>query len=554
MRFSRSILAAAALALLPLSLVASAPKLSATASSGTILINAGGPAYTDSAGQSWAADTDFVGGATTSRTNPIADSLTLGRVAVAGATDAAVYDTERWGMSAYQIPVSAAGTYRVRLHEAETYFAAPCAGKRVFSITAEGAVVAPNLDICAAVGPNRAYVLEATVVVTDGVLDLGFSATANSAKVSGIEVLLVAATTATPLPTPTATASSSPTPTAPLPTPTPAPTATPTPAPTATPTPTPTPTPSPTPVGCSGAALTSQSQVQPNTSYCGGTATSQIRLADGDTWTNGSVTGASTGSQDGAIRTGNNDHLVNMQIGPNPNSWAGIQVRGNGVSISGGRIHDNADLGVGGGSNDFLTIDGVEVDHNANAANCGYEGGGFKGVGSSNVIKNSYFHDNKCPGIWFDINAGIRGQTLITNNRIVNNGSAGVFYEISQSATITNNTVTGNGFASSGNGGCGWVWNGGITIADSFDVEVAGNTVTGNCNGITGVQQTRNDSTPPAHLLQNLNIHNNAVSGPSTGPDKTGVAADNGANLTTRNIVFTSNTFANGAVFCGFSC
>ena len=70
----------------------------------------------------------------------------------------------------------------------------------------------------------------------------------------------------------------------------------------------------------------------------------------------------------------------------------------------------------------------------------------------------------------------------------------------------------------------------------------------GNCNGITGTQQNRSDGNPG--LLEHLSIHDNMV----TGPDgKTGVAAGNGADLTTRSIVFTDNHFVN-STFCGFDC
>jgi hypothetical protein len=88
------------------------------------------------------------------------------------------------------------------------------------------------------------------------------------------------------------------------------------------------------------------------------------------------------------------------------------------------------------------------------------------------------------------------------------------------------------------------------TIASSFNIQIYGNAVSGNCNGITGTQQTRTGSTPPAHLLMNLSIHNNSIAGSG----KTGVVADNGANLTTRNIVFASNSFSGGSSLCGFSC
>ena len=94
------------------------------------------------------------------------------------------------------------------------------------------------------------------------------------------------------------------------------------------------------------------------------------------------------------------------------------------------------------------------------------------------------------------------------------------------------------------------LWGGGITIPSSFNVEIYGNTLDGNCNGITGTQQDRTDSTPPAHLLQNLSVHDNIVNGSGS----TGVVEDNGADLTTRAITFVRNSFGGGHDFCGMAC
>ena len=85
----------------------------------------------------------------------------------------------------------------------------------------------------------------------------------------------------------------------------------------------------------------------------------------------------------------------------------------------------------------------------------------------------------------------------ITNNRVHDNWAEGIFVEISHDATVTGNTVTGNGFHSF-RGSCAriWMYGGGITIAASDNVTVLGNTVSGNCNGITATQENRPDGTP----------------------------------------------------------
>ena len=107
------------------------------------------------------------------------------------------------------------------------------------------------------------------------------------------------------------------------------------------------------------------------------------------------------------------------------------------------------------------------------------------------TIRNAHVHDNDCRGPWADINAH---DALIEHNLIENNFAEGIFYEISRDAVIRHNQVYGNGLR-----GKGWYWDGGITVASSSNVEIHNNRLSGNYNGITGTQQDRPDSTPPAH-------------------------------------------------------
>jgi beta-glucanase (GH16 family) len=87
----------------------------------------------------------------------------------------------------YAIPVSAAGTYLVRLHTSELNFAT--AGSRRFTITAEGRAVAADLDLAKAPGQRNPWTLGAPVAITDGKLDLRFTAALDYAQISAIEVI-----------------------------------------------------------------------------------------------------------------------------------------------------------------------------------------------------------------------------------------------------------------------------------------------------------------------------------------------------------------------------
>lgn len=201
-----------ALAAMPFVLLPAAAALpSATASAATepwsLRINAGGPAYTDAQGNAWTADQHYVGGTAASSSSTVSNT-----------PDPTLYRSERYGMSAYRVPVPAAGIYRLTLRLSETW--ASTVGKRVFSVTAEGQKVVADLDLVKTIGTNTAYDVSVPVRTTDAVVDLGFSATADNAKVDGIELQAVTPTTAT-APAPTTTTAPAPS-TAPSTAPTPA--------------------------------------------------------------------------------------------------------------------------------------------------------------------------------------------------------------------------------------------------------------------------------------------------------------------------------------------
>ena len=143
---------------------------------GTILINTGGGAYTDAAGQAWSADQLFTGGVTYATP-----------AAIANTTSDPLFQTERYGANfAYAIPV-ANGSYNLDLGFAELYWNA--AGNRVFDVTVEGKLAIDDLDIWSQVGQNAALTKAVSgIAVTDGILNINFTASKDQAKVSFIGV------------------------------------------------------------------------------------------------------------------------------------------------------------------------------------------------------------------------------------------------------------------------------------------------------------------------------------------------------------------------------
>jgi len=181
----------------------------------TLRIDAGSTTdYIDVAGNLWVADTGYVGGNARGRyTMPIS-----------GTPDDRIYQTERYAMSAYLLPV-ANGRYTVRLHFAEDNRNLGTIGARVFDAIVEGQPLR-DIDVFAEAGAlYKALVRSVDVTVKDQQLDIQFISKVNNPQIKGIEVLPLEGS---PNPTETPTRTPSPTPSA-TPTRTATPSATPTP-------------------------------------------------------------------------------------------------------------------------------------------------------------------------------------------------------------------------------------------------------------------------------------------------------------------------------------
>jgi N-acetylneuraminic acid mutarotase/regulation of enolase protein 1 (concanavalin A-like superfamily) len=140
-----------------------------------IRIDAGGPAYIDTSGNTWLADQYNSGG-----------SITNAPFAVANTTNAPLYYTRRWGNFSYNIPVTS-GEYTVNLYFSESRVTAP--GQRYFNVSAEGSLILTHFDAFAAAGFQGAASTSSTVNILDGVLNLKFMSVKDVAMVSAIELL-----------------------------------------------------------------------------------------------------------------------------------------------------------------------------------------------------------------------------------------------------------------------------------------------------------------------------------------------------------------------------
>ncbi len=173
---------------------------------GTVVeaVNAGGGNYTASDGTAYAASSNFTGDPSAFNTG---DAGTPSDPDIGGTEDDTLYQTELYDTDfGYAVPVEN-GTYEVTLQFAEIYQGVssndnvdsdgPTDGTnendRLFNATVEGQEVLTEYDIYSEVGPLNATDKTYTVEVTDGELNVDFSAVNDNAKISAIKVEQVGA-------------------------------------------------------------------------------------------------------------------------------------------------------------------------------------------------------------------------------------------------------------------------------------------------------------------------------------------------------------------------
>jgi hypothetical protein len=182
--------------MLTFEVIDSAQSLAAAMNGGPSLIadplrvNAAGPAYTDKAGNLFAADIGFS-----------ASVKSVSTYAVGNTLDDPLYHSRRYAKNfSFSRPV-ASGVYTLKLHFAEPTFVA--SGKRVFDVSAEGQLVLDNLDLFKTAGAKKALVRSFEVTVNDGKIDVALAASVNNAIISAIELVPGAQSPPPPPPAPT---------------------------------------------------------------------------------------------------------------------------------------------------------------------------------------------------------------------------------------------------------------------------------------------------------------------------------------------------------------
>ena len=187
------------------------------------------------------------------------------------------------------------------------------------------------------------------------------------------------------------------------------------------------------------------------------------------------------------------------------------------MTILNNKLHHNGQLGlhVAGSTKNGFLVEGNEIAYNNQLGfSPGWEAGGAKFAYTDGlVVRNNWAHHNAGPGLWTDID---NIQTLYENNLAEDNyappgstsAAPGIFHEISYSAIIRYNTVRRNGV-----GFDSWGWGAGILLAASggTGIEIYGNILENNKDGIMLIQQNRGSGLYGPHLVQNVDVHDNAI-------------------------------------------
>jgi hypothetical protein len=243
-----------------------------------------------------------------------------------------------------------------------------------------------------------------------------------------------------------------------------------------------------------------------------------------------------------------------LQVGPgwkvtaNEVRWnhaVGIMViQGDKAELSRNTVADNGQLGIG-----QYRSEGVRITENLVTRNntdgfwiADWESGGIKSTRSSGEVSGNDIVANRGIGMWSDI---AEHDRRIVGNRIRDNAADGIRYEISYQAVIEQNVVESNGFGT-GRGAGGSLWDGGgINVNTSSQVEVRGNLVKGNRNGISIQSRTRGQGPRGLYVLADVVVEGNLVV-MDDATASTGVVENKGSPTRDGAITFRRNSYQIG--------
>jgi parallel beta-helix repeat protein len=192
------------------------------------------------------------------------------------------------------------------------------------------------------------------------------------------------------------------------------------------------------------------------------------------------------------------------------NHGAGIRLSDR-MQVLDNMIHHQGQIGIAGSGLDVL-VQGNEIAFN-NTAGFGLgpqsEAGATKFTFTERlVVRDNFSHHNHGPGFWTDID---NHDCLYEGNRVEDNDWRGIFHEISYACVIRNNVVRNNGHALPADASLFVLDGAGILVSSSADVEIYGNVVEDNRNGIGAIDSDRGNGARGPYGVANLWVHDNTI-------------------------------------------
>jgi parallel beta-helix repeat protein len=207
-------------------------------------------------------------------------------------------------------------------------------------------------------------------------------------------------------------------------------------------------------------------------------------------------------AKDAAIKTGWNWLVENNEV--RYNKGLGIRTS-NATTLRGNNVHHNGKLGIGAAFVDGGLWENNQIAYNNTNKYVG-DSGGTKVVKSSNMtFRSNYVHHNNGNGLWTDTDVI---HVIFENNTVEYNSGVGIFMELSYDGVIRNNTVRYNAEIARDKS---VAFGSNIHLAVSQNVEIYGNTVEADTNGI-GMWDTDRGAGPYGpYRVRNVYVHDNVV-------------------------------------------
>jgi hypothetical protein len=187
------------------------------------------------------------------------------------------------------------------------------------------------------------------------------------------------------------------------------------------------------------------------------------------------------------------------------NEGVGIRL-GPGMRVSGNTAHGNWNLGIGGFFPHGAVIENNEIYENGFAGRSG-EHAGLKIVGGRDVVlRGNHSHDNTGRGLWLDTDIF---DAVVEGNVVRDNTTEGIWLEVVCGAVIRDNQSERNGLSADAQSH--WPDKAGIQVVNGTDVEIYGNTLSGNLNGIAVIAASGYPTHECVPDVRNVYVHDNVV-------------------------------------------